>query len=237
MTGLQNLEWALAELDKERNHKGMGTQLSSMDLRQYWRERAEADTGDDLRDEINVSAQIPHRLREYTLESFPRKDSELYREVSMFLDDRRAWEGLFLAGGAGIGKTGLGTVAFREMVVQLAFRRRVTGEATGRLGLWMTEAYYLRILRRENESGPSGLRERAATVPVLFFDDLGANKRSEFVDAEIFDLLDARYRENLPIIATSNLPLHLIDDRILGRLYESCRMPDTDEMPDLRVEG
>jgi DNA replication protein DnaC len=54
----------------------------------------------------------------------------------------------------------------------------------------------------------------------LIIDDIGAEKASEWVQEVIFRIVDARYRRNKPILATSNLEPKLLSDRIGARAYD-----------------
>lgn len=59
-------------------------------------------------------------------------------------------------------------------------------------------------------------------APFLFLDDLGAEKSSEWATSTIYSIIDARYREELPTIVTTNLSLpeisEKLDPRIASRL-------------------
>ncbi len=58
---------------------------------------------------------------------------------------------------------------------------------------------------------------------LLIIDDLGAEKRSDWSDSELFDLIDSRYTNELPTIFTSNKAVRELpeDDRLTDRIYET----------------
>lgn len=58
---------------------------------------------------------------------------------------------------------------------------------------------------------------------ILIIDDLGAEKRSDWSDSELFDLIDSRYTRELPTIITSNKAIRDLpeDDRLTDRIYET----------------
>lgn len=58
---------------------------------------------------------------------------------------------------------------------------------------------------------------------ILIIDDLGAEKRSDWSDSELFDLIDSRYTNELPTIITSNKAIRELpeDDRLKDRIYET----------------
>lgn len=65
--------------------------------------------------------------------------------------------------------------------------------------------------------------------PLLVLDDLGAERKTEYMQEIVYNFIDARYRANLPIIITSNLtraellnPADITYQRIYSRLFEMC---------------
>jgi DNA replication protein DnaC len=67
------------------------------------------------------------------------------------------------------------------------------------------------------------------TFPLLVIDDLSAERKTEYMQEIVFNVIDARYRANLPIIVTTNLTrdelLNTTDltyKRIFSRLFEMC---------------
>ena len=64
---------------------------------------------------------------------------------------------------------------------------------------------------------------------LLIVDDLGVERSSQFVQEQVFQIVDSRYRRGLPMIVTTNLPLRELQDpgdvardRIYNRLLERC---------------
>lgn len=64
---------------------------------------------------------------------------------------------------------------------------------------------------------------------LLIIDDLGAERKSEYMQEMVFNIIDARYRSGLPLIITTNLTIEEIkktDDltcrRIYDRIIERC---------------
>lgn len=65
--------------------------------------------------------------------------------------------------------------------------------------------------------------------PLLILDDLGAERKSEYMQEIVYNVIDARCRAGLPIIVTTNLTadeLKKVDEvtfkRIYSRLFEMC---------------
>lgn len=64
---------------------------------------------------------------------------------------------------------------------------------------------------------------------LLVIDDLGVERRSEYMQEMVFNIIDSRYRQKLPMIITTNLtmqeiknPNNLGDSRIYDRIIERC---------------
>lgn len=67
---------------------------------------------------------------------------------------------------------------------------------------------------------------RYARADLLLLDDLGSSKGSEWVDEALYRVIDGRYLECRPLIATSNIPprqlTQSLGDRLASRLTEMC---------------
>lgn len=65
--------------------------------------------------------------------------------------------------------------------------------------------------------------------PLLVLDDLSAERKTEYMQEIVFNVIDARYRAKLPLIITTNLtreelqnPADITYKRIFSRLFERC---------------
>ena len=65
--------------------------------------------------------------------------------------------------------------------------------------------------------------------PLLVLDDLGTERKSEYMQEQVFNIIDNRYRMNLPIIVTTNMSIEEIKNmsnigntRIYDRILEKC---------------
>jgi len=82
-------------------------------------------------------------------------------------------------------------------------------------------------------------------IDILLLDDLGSQRMSEWVQDTIFYIINHRYSQNKPVIATTNLglepgrgtPIESLQDRlgyrVVSRLYEMCTCFELDG-PDYR---
>jgi DNA replication protein DnaC len=129
---------------------------------------------------------------------------------------------------------------------QVELVRRYVGRIEGNLdrgrGLWIqgdvgtgktTVAIYslprlLNLLREaiDSEQGMLGLLDRLTAVDLLHLDDLGAEKRTDWVLEQLYSIVNARYEAERAIVATSNLmPDELsarLGARTVSRLVEIC---------------
>ena len=65
--------------------------------------------------------------------------------------------------------------------------------------------------------------------PLLIIDDLGIERSTEYAKAQVYAVIDERYKANLPLIITTNLtigeirnPENVADARIYSRVLEMC---------------
>jgi DNA replication protein DnaC len=79
--------------------------------------------------------------------------------------------------------------------------------------------------------------------PLLALDDLSAERKTEYMQEIVFNVVDSRYRAKLPLIVTTNLtwqelanPQDITYQRIFSRLLEMC-IPVKFEGSDKRIEG
>ena len=99
-------------------------------------------------------------------------------------------QNLFLAGRGSIGKTHLAAAYARSY------------EESGRDVLFFTGMEYFERLRASFHGGPEiEAKTRAADLAV--FDDIGTPALSEWCSAKLFEAIDYRYRNKLPVIVTT----------------------------------
>ena len=70
--------------------------------------------------------------------------------------------------------------------------------------------------------------ERLTSVDLLQIDDLGAEKRSDWVLEQLYAIVDERYAANRSIVVTTNLDLTQLEaqigERTVSRLAEICEV-------------
>lgn len=67
------------------------------------------------------------------------------------------------------------------------------------------------------------------SASLVIFDDLGAERSSDFALEKVYSIVDSRYRQKLPMIVTTNLPMEQMKQeedvrlcRIYDRIFETC---------------
>jgi DNA replication protein DnaC len=178
-----------------------------------------------------VATAIPARYRGVSFERPPISDMarapssaavvnavrEFIDELDENLDDGR---GLWLMGDVGTGKTSL------AMLVSKA-----AAEAGRSVAIYSLPRLLARIRRTfDGELGEDSYLQffqRLTSVDLLQIDDLGAEKRSDWVLEQLYAIVDERYQSKRSIVVTSNLDYDQLRDeigpRVVSRLTEMCK--------------
>ena len=135
-----------------------------------------------------------------------------YSEREMLFSDKR--NGLLIFGGVGSGKTHLAAAIANSFINR------------GIPVLFGTYSEHLEKLREEFDSKNRGYLSSMKNTPVLVLDDIGKERKSEWTQQIIFDVINYRYEHLLPTIITTNfnadgLATH-VGGAVWSRLYEMC---------------
>ena len=181
---------------------------------------------------------IPKRFRGVSFERRPVCDLDPFvlRHVGTFIEridhNLNEGRGLWFTGDVGTGKTSLAM-----LVSQAAERagRSVAIYPVARLLAEIKETY-------DREAGDSymGLFRRLSSVDLLHLDDLGAEKRTEWVLEQFYSLVNERWQDQRSIVVTTNSwdMAELREElgvRTVSRLTEICGEPIPIMGPDLRI--
>ena len=181
-----------------------------------------------------ISSVIPARYRGVSFDRPPVTDmardlqtKAAVTEVRTFIDDldRRLAEGrgLWIFGDTGTGKTTLAMLISKAAL------------ETGRSVAIYSLPKLLARIRRTYDSEPGGdsylsLFDKLTSVDLLHIDDLGAEKRSDWVLEQLYALVNERYETERSVIITTNLGHEQLEEQIgsrtVSRLTEIC-----DEVP------
>jgi DNA replication protein DnaC len=180
-----------------------------------------------------VASVIPSRYRGVSLDRPPVSDmardlqtKAAVGEVRAFVDSLEerlgAGRGLWLFGDTGTGKT---TLAM--LVSKMALE---SGHSVAIYSLPKLLAH----IRRTYDAEPGGdsylaFFERLTSVDLLHIDDLGAEKRSDWVLEQLYALINERYEAQRSILVTTNLDQAALEEQIgsrtVSRLVEICGDP------------
>ena len=153
---------------------------------------------------------IPQRYQSASFAGFGAETDPQARALVACRD--HAAEGVFLSGGAGVGKTHLATCAIKD----------------GPPGsLFVTTTELLDDFRASFNGEDFGLFERACVAPLLALDDLGIEKPTEFACERLHELLNVRYNDGLPLIVTTNRSPEELAERMgeaaISRIAALCK--------------
>lgn len=170
---------------------------------------------------------IPKRFRGVGFERKPIADMDptLVRQIRVFVRDidrnLEQGRGLWMFGDVGTGKTSLAMLVSKAA---LEAGRSVAIYSMPRLLADIKETY-------EDSSQQSYMQlfDRLCSVDLLHIDDLGAEKRTEWVLEQLYAIVNERWQEQRSIVVTTNLldvdELRAqISPRTVSRLHEMCEL-------------
>jgi DNA replication protein DnaC len=179
-----------------------------------------------------VASAIPRKYRGVSLDRPPISDMAAHRAqapvfgaVKEFVEqiDRRLddGEGLWLMGDVGTGKTTLAMLVSKAAV-----------EAERTVAIYSLPRLLARIRRTyDSEAGEPYLDffERLTSVDLLHIDDLGVEKRSDWVLEQLYAIVNERYEAQRSMVVTTNLDQAALEEQIgprtVSRLVEICGDP------------
>jgi DNA replication protein DnaC len=187
-----------------------------------------------------VASVIPRKFQGVSFDR-PPVSTEIAPMVVQFVrswvDDMEenlaAGRGLWLMGDTGTGKTTLAMLASKAAL-----------EDSRSVAIYSLPKLLARI-RQTYDAEPGGdsylsFFERLTSVDLLHIDDLGAEKRSDWVLEQLYALVNERYESQKSMLVTTNLDPQQLEEQIgprtVSRLVEICGEPLPLFGPDRRVQ-
>ena len=159
-------------------------------------------------------------MKKWCFNNDDRRNAEIsdamMKYVNNFENFKKEGTGLLLYGDVGTGKTFYGACIANELVdkgytVLMTNFAKITNTLHGMM------------------EGKQAYIESLNKYTLLIIDDLGIERKTEYVQEQVFNIIDSRYRTGLPFIITTNLSLMEISNpsdiaysRIYDRILERC---------------
>ena len=158
-------------------------------------------------------------MENWTFEQDDGAHPGIMRAMKIYVDNfaelSRQGKGLLLYGDVGTGKT-FAAACVVNALIDTGYPCLMTNFARVLNTLWGTEKKQDYI-------------DNLNSFQLLVLDDLGAERRSEYSQEQVFNVIDARYRAKQPLIITTNLEIDEIKNpkdignaRIYDRILEMC---------------
>lgn len=166
-------------------------------------------------------SNLGERFSKNTFESFlDRNGSETaYKVAVKYVKTFKEWNGesLMVWGEPGNGKTHLAAAIINEL------------SKKGYIVVFQSVPELLQRIRStfnsENKENETQIMRALLECDLLILDDIGAEKTTEWVEEKLFNIIDGRYRKELPTLYTSNLEPKELKNQVGKRSYD--RMVET----------
>lgn len=168
---------------------------------------------------------IPKRFIGRTFEGFKAETEAQQKALAVcrdyaeaFPEHLKAGTGLILSGKPGTGKSHL-AAAIMQSIIADHFTQYMTCMDVIRM---IRETW-----RKDSERSESDVLRDLGRIPLVVIDEIGVQYGTEGEQTILFDVLDIRYRNQMPTILLTNQNMEgakaFLGDRIWDRMRETCR--------------
>lgn len=176
-----------------------------------------------------IASAIPKRFRGVSFDRPPVSDMARHPETRAAVDQAREYIADLagqLGGGRGLwlyGETGTGKTTLAMLVARAAL-------AAGHTAAVYTLPELLARIRRTYDADDDfsyiGFFDRLVSVDLLYLDDLGTEKRTDWVLEQLYAIVNRRYETERSVLVTTNLAHEDLEDQIgqrtVSRLHQLC---------------
>lgn len=165
---------------------------------------------------------IPLRFKSAKYNDVPESIRNLFDKVQ---ETRR---GVYIHGAVGTGKTHIAYAIHKHFSSPVSVGENNENEIMVPKGIFVNASELFAEMKRDidRKDKQEPMTRLLETRKLIFIDDIGAEKLSEWVAAEFYLLLNHRYNEMLPTVFTSNLTLsglaERLGDRTVSRIAGMC---------------
>ncbi|SDZ24277.1 phage DNA replication protein (predicted replicative helicase loader) [Tindallia californiensis] len=139
----------------------------------------------------------------------PKLKKTVNKYVENWLEMKENNIGLLIHGNPGIGKTYAAFAIANEIMQQY----RAIVVAVNTIGLL---ARIRETFNRNDKEAEIDIIRSLEKASLLILDDLGAEQKTNWSTAMLYQIIDARYRSGKPLILTTNLPLDNLRDKLIS---------------------
>lgn len=173
----------------------------------------------DNAEKLRTESNLGRRFRERTFENFDKTQSpEAYRKActyaGTFEEFAESGKGLLFTGTPGTGKTHLAAAIANYIITGLGIPVKFGGFID-----------LLDSVKRAFDTDEDVITQ-LSEVPLLVIDDLGKEKQTEWSNSILYQVINRRYENFLPVIITTNETMGDLERNIgqatLSRLIEMC---------------
>lgn len=169
------------------------------------------------------NSRLPRRYWDCRLETarVTKDNGAVLAGIRVYAEGFPTAEGIFITGPVGTGKTHLVSCLANHLINREI--RVLFGNVLDLLGR-IRKSY-----DHDSQEDEWRILDELTTVPLLIIDDLGKEKVTAWVEQNLYHIVDARYRENKPLVITSNYGLSELESRyeevgpaLASRISEMC---------------